>query len=58
MSFRAVTEAVVHFETFRNVDLFHQGIYFLRTSIAYQKDNQVSWAVNVSELLFLGFDNF
>ena len=58
MSFRAVTEAVVHFETFRNVDLFHQGIYFLRTSLYYQKDNQVSWAVNVSELLFLGFDNF
>jgi hypothetical protein len=42
MSFRAVTEAVVHFETFRNVDLFHQGIYFLRTSLYYQKDNQVS----------------
>jgi len=23
MTFRAVTEAVVHFESFRNVDLFH-----------------------------------
>jgi hypothetical protein len=42
MSFRAVTEAVVHFETFRNVDLFHQGIYFLRTSLYYQKDQNVS----------------
>jgi len=31
----------VHYETFRNVDLFHQGIYFLRTSLYYQKDTQV-----------------
>ncbi len=41
MSFRAVVETVVHFETFRNVDLFHQGIYFLRTSMYYQKDKNV-----------------
>ncbi len=41
MSFRAVTEAVVHFESFRNIDLFHQGIYFLRTSLYYQKENNV-----------------
>lgn len=41
MSFRAVAEVVVHFETFRNVDLFHQGIYFLRTSLYYQKESSV-----------------
>jgi hypothetical protein len=27
----------VHFESFRNIDLYHQGIYFLRSSIYYQK---------------------
>ena len=54
MSFRAVTEAVVHFETFRNVDLFHQGIYFLRTSLYYQKDNQVSLAAKFLRALLGG----
>jgi len=41
MSFRAVTELVVHFEAFRNVDLYHQGIYYLRTSIYHQKGNNL-----------------
>ena len=29
----AIVEVFVQFESFRNVDLFHQGIYYLRTSI-------------------------
>ena len=28
-----VVEVLVQFESFRNVDLYHQGIYYLRTSI-------------------------
>jgi len=46
MSFRAVVEAVIHFESFRNIDLFHQGIYFLRTSLFYQRDESVPPSLN------------
>lgn len=37
MSMRAVGEVVVHFESFRNIDLFHQGLYFLRCCLYYQR---------------------
>lgn len=33
MSFRTVVEIALHFESFRNVDLFHQGLYHLRTRL-------------------------
>ena len=37
MSLRTLVEIVVHFESFRNVDLFFQGIYFTRSRIYYKK---------------------
>ena len=37
MSLRALVEIVVHFESFRNVDLFFQGIYFTRSRIYYKR---------------------
>lgn len=29
MSLRALVEVVVHLESFRNIDLFYQGIYYV-----------------------------
>lgn len=39
MSLRAVVEIVVHLESFRNIDLFFQGIYYTRSRI-YSKKQQ------------------
>jgi hypothetical protein len=44
MSFRAVSEILVHFESFRNIDLYHQGIYFLRCCLYYQKGDKLYYA--------------
>ena len=44
MSFRAVVESIVHFESFRNIDLYHQGIYFLRCCMYYQKGDKLYYA--------------
>jgi hypothetical protein len=30
MSFRAIAEFILHIEHFRNVDLFQQGVYYLK----------------------------
>ena len=37
MSFRAITEFILHIEHFRNIDLLQQGLYFLKFQI-YHKD--------------------
>ena len=29
MSLRAILETIVHVESFRNIDLFYQGLYYL-----------------------------
>jgi hypothetical protein len=36
MSLRSVVEIVTHIESFRNVDLYYQGLYFLRFQV-YQE---------------------
>lgn len=35
-SLRAVTEVAVHFESFRNIDLFHQGLYHLKCRVTWE----------------------
>lgn len=35
MSVRAVQEFVVHIECFRNIDLWYQGAYLLRTQLYF-----------------------
>ena len=37
MSLRAVLEIVIHLESFRNIDLFFQGIYYTRFRIHSKK---------------------
>lgn len=36
MTLRAIQEFVVHFESFRNVDLWYQGAYLLRIQIFFE----------------------
>jgi len=33
---------LVHFESFRNVDLYHQGIYFLKSTLYNKLEGKVS----------------
>lgn len=37
MSLRAVIEVVIHLESFRNIDLFFQGIYYTRFRVGTEK---------------------
>ena len=36
MSLKALVEAVIHLESFRNIELFYQGLYFLRCKVYSQ----------------------
>ncbi len=42
MSLRALIEIVVHLESFRNIDLFYQGLYYLKVNLYYKKNDEVS----------------
>lgn len=39
MSLRAIVEIVIHLESFRNIDLFFQGIYYTRFRLHSKKNN-------------------
>lgn len=41
MSLRALLEIVVHIESFRNIDLFFQGLYYLKVSLYNKKNDEV-----------------
>mmetsp|Transcript_152085 Transcript_152085/g.265118 ORF Transcript_152085/g.265118 Transcript_152085/m.265118 type:complete len:767 (-) Transcript_152085:174-2474(-) len=45
MSLRTVVEVALHFESFRNVDLFHQGLYHLKTRLYRDDGEQRSLAI-------------
>jgi len=42
MSLRALLEIVVHLESFRNIDLFFQGLYYVKVSVYNKKNDEVS----------------
>ena len=42
MSLKAILEVVVHLDTFRNIDLFFQGLYYVKVSVHSKKGEQVS----------------
>ena len=42
--YRARTEFVLHVEHFRNVDLFQQGIYFLKFQIFNEDEDKIYYA--------------
>jgi hypothetical protein len=35
MQFRAIVEVAVHMESFRNIELWYQGVYFLSATVGY-----------------------
>lgn len=41
MSLRAILEVVVHLDSFRNIDLFFQGLYYVKVSVYNKKNNEV-----------------
>ncbi len=38
-SYNAIVSTIVHFETYRNIDLLHQGLYFLRAQLYSETGN-------------------
>ena len=42
MSLRAILEVVVHLDTFRNIDLFFQGLYYVKVSVYNKRGDEVS----------------
>ncbi len=44
MSLRAILEVVVHLDTFRNIDLFFQGLYFIKVAVFNKKNEEVQYA--------------
>lgn len=41
MSLRAILEIVVHLDSFRNIDLFFQGLYYVKVSVHNKKGDEV-----------------
>jgi hypothetical protein len=41
MSLRAILEIVVHLDSFRNIDLFFQGLYYVKVSVYNKKNDEV-----------------
>lgn len=46
MALRGLLEVVVHLESFRNIDLFYQGLYYLKVSLYSKKHEEVSPPLN------------
>ena len=42
MSLRAILEVVVHLDSFRNIDLFFPGLYYVKVSVYNKKNDEVS----------------
>ena len=40
MSMKALLEVIIHLESFRNIDLFYQGLYYVQIKL-YQKNRIV-----------------
>ena len=41
MSLKATIEFFIHIESFRNVDLFNQGLYRLQFNLYHETNNEV-----------------
>ena len=41
MSLKAIVEFILHVESFKNIDLFHQGLYQLRFRIYHENNQEV-----------------
>ena len=41
MALRALLEIVIHLESFRNIDLFYQGLYYIKVNLFSKKGEDV-----------------
>ena len=39
MSLRSILEIVLHLENFRNIDLYYQGLYYLKFNVYLENNN-------------------
>lgn len=39
MSLKALVEVLIHVDTFRNIDLYYQGLYYARLRMYYKKNS-------------------
>eukprot|EP00826_Nyctotherus_ovalis_P036316 TRINITY_DN3208_c0_g4_i1.p1 TRINITY_DN3208_c0_g4~~TRINITY_DN3208_c0_g4_i1.p1 ORF type:complete len:507 (+),score=144.06 TRINITY_DN3208_c0_g4_i1:82-1521(+) len=46
-SYNAIVSTVLHFETYRNIDLLHQGLYFLRASLISEDGKGIGLPVDI-----------
>lgn len=56
MAFRAVSEIVLHVENFRNIDLFQQGLYFMRFTF-YNEDKDKIYYANPYNFTSLDYES-
>ena len=46
-SYNAIVSTVIHFETYRNIDLLHQGLYFLRASLSSEDGTGIGLPMDI-----------
>lgn len=51
MALNAIYEVIIHFESFRNIDLFHQGLYQLQATLSYTLDGETQVRLNSTQKL-------
>ena len=52
MALRSLIEVVIHLESFRNIDLFFQGLYYIKVSLYNKKIDEVSYSSDSSLQLY------
>ena len=41
MTLKALVEIVLHIDTFRNIDLYYQGLYFVKFRFYYRRNRPI-----------------
>ena len=55
MSLKALLEILVHLENFRNIDLFYQGLYFVKINLKSKNPQEVNSQSSKPSLLSSSF---
>ena len=55
MSLRALVEIVVNLDSFRNIDLFYQGVYFVKLRLFYKRQRQFNDSPGTNEQVELAY---
>jgi len=46
-TYNAIVSTIVHFETYRNIDLLHQGLYFLKAILTSEDGTQFAFPLDI-----------